>query len=779
MIAVFRALNEDRLWQTQFMPQDDDYPEDLKQPALSAPAEAAAGLGAVREVLKNSLNKSGVKRAAVALFNANQPEGFDCPGCAWPDSESKKHVDFCENGAKAITDEATRKRVDAEFFRHSPLSALQKQTDQWLNDQGRITQPVLKREGSDRYEAVSWSEAFQLIGDDLNALASPDEAAFYTSGRTSNEGAFLYQLFVRQFGTNNFPDCSNLCHESSGRALTESIGTGKGTVSLADFDKADAIFVLGQNPGSNHPRMLATLQDAKRNGATIIAVNPLDEAGLKQFNNPQEIGGILGQGTKLTDLHVPVRVNGDVAFLKGLCKALCEAEKERPGKVLDASFIDAYTDGFQRFAADIEATDWSDIETGSGVSRALIEEAAAIAIESERTICCWAMGLTQHKNAVANIQEVINFLMLGGNLGRPGAGACPVRGHSNVQGDRTMGIWERPSSELLDALAAEFDFHPPRESGLDAVDTIKAMHDGSVKVFIAMGGNFMAATPDAPYTAQALESCSLTVQISTKLNRSHTITGKQALILPALGRTEIDAQNGVEQFVTVENSMGVVSKSRGRLQAISEEIRSELWIIAGMARATLKERSSVDWTALCTDYSLVRNHIARVIPGFEAFNERILKEGRFELPHAVRDARVFNTSNGKANFTVHEIELPDMEAGHYLMMTIRSHDQFNTTVYSQNDRYRGVADSRMVVFMNDRDMAEAGLEQGDVVSITSHYQGSTREMSGFVVIPYQIPGGCVATYYPETNPLIPVEHVADVSNTPAYKSVEVSLSKSR
>jgi len=764
-------------------PPDDKHDNGDKKPPnprVSAPPEAAAGLAAVVEVLKNSVSKPGLGRAAVALFNANQRDGFDCPGCAWPESDNPKHLEFCENGAKAIADEATRDRVDAEFFRFSALSALQQQSDQWLNDQGRITEPVVKRAGSDRYEAISWSDAFALIADELNALGDPDQAAFYTSGRTSNEGAFLYQLFVRQFGTNNFPDCSNLCHESSGRALTETIGTGKGTVSLDDFNKADAIFVLGQNPGSNHPRMLATLQDAKRNGATIVAVNPLDEAGLKRFKNPQEVSGYVTGGTKLTDLHVPVRVNGDVAFLKGLCKALFEAEAEKPGTVLDAEFIDNYTDGFQRFAADIEASSWEQIEQGSGVPAELIHQAADVAINSERTICCWAMGLTQHKNAVANIQEVINFLMLRGNLGRPGAGACPVRGHSNVQGDRTMGIWERPNNELLDALAAEFDFEPPREHGLDAVDTIRAMHSGQVKVFIALGGNFMAATPDAPYTRQALENCRLTVQISTKLNRSHTVTGEQALILPALGRTEIDMQDGVPQFVTVENSMGVVSRSEGKLQAISDDICSELQIISGMAAATLTtsgKDSATDWAALASDYNKVRDHIERVIPGFENFNERIAVEGRFELPHAVRDTRGFNTANGKANFTVHPIEPPAIAAGHYLMMTIRSHDQFNTTVYSQNDRYRGIADSRMVVFMNEGDMAAAGLVEQDEVMITSHHDGATRLMKGFRVVPYRIPRGCVATYYPETNPLIPVDHVADVSNTPAYKSVEVSLTK--
>jgi molybdopterin-dependent oxidoreductase alpha subunit len=632
---------------------------DFNKPKVKPPAEAAAGLAAVTEVLRQAATKPGFKRASIALTNANQPDGFDCPGCAWPDSPVHKHFDFCENGAKAIADEATRQRADAEFFRHSPISALANRTDQWLNDQGRITDPMFKAKDADRYEPISWEDAFKIIAAELNTLADPNEAAFYTSGRTSNEGAFLYQLFVRQFGTNNFPDCSNLCHESSGRALTESIGTGKGTVHLNDFVKADAIFVLGQNPGSNHPRMLATLQEAKRAGATIVAVNPLDETGLKRFKNPQEVRGYLTSGTKLTDLHVPVRVNGDVAFLKGLCKAILEAEARKPGSVLDHSFIEIYTEGYAAFAADIEATDWERIEQASGVNRDLIREAAEIAIAAENTICCWAMGLTQHKNAVANIQEVINFLMLRGNLGKPGAGACPVRGHSNVQGDRTMGIWERPSAELLAALGKEFGFDPPTEHGLDAIDTIGAMQAGKVKVFIALGGNFVVATPDLAYTAKALESCRLTVQISTKLNRSHAIVGEQALILPALGRTEIDEQQGEAQFVTVENSMGVVSRSEGKLRAISDNIKSELWIIAGMARVTLGESSNIEWEALGSRYDHVRDHIARVIPGFENFNQRIRDEQRIVLPHSVRDERVFATPSGKAQFTVHDFTVPD------------------------------------------------------------------------------------------------------------------------
>ena len=751
-----------------------------KRPAIVEPPEFAAGVPAIAEVVRQLNAKTGIGRGVNALRKMNQADGFDCPGCAWPEPTGKrKKLEFCENGAKALADEATRKKIDAEFFAEYSIAELEARSEQWLNDQGRLAQPMVRKPGATHYEPVTWFSALELIARHLKALDDPDEAAFYTSGRTSNEAAFLWQLFVRSFGTNNMPDCSNMCHESSGTALTEVIGSGKGTVRLSDFDEADAIFIFGQNPGSNHPRMLATLEQAKKNGAMIVAVNPLDEVGLKNYCNPQTIAGLAGKGNELVDLHVPVRINGDVAFLKGLCKALLEREAEVPGTILDKAFIERHTFGFDAFAAAIAATSWADIEAGSGVGQKLIRMAAHVAIKADNTICCWAMGLTQHKNAVANIQEIVNFLLLKGNFGRPGAGACPVRGHSNVQGDRTMGVWEKPDEGLLGRLEQRFKFAVPREHGLDTVDTIKAMAMGRVKVLVAMGGNFMAASPDSTFTRKALANCALTVQISTKLNRSHLATGETALILPVLARSEVDNQPEGEQFVTIENSMGVVSRSQGRLAPASRHLKSEVRLIADLAEAVLGGRSDVKWTDMADDYHLIRDEIEHVIPGFTDFNDQLYIDGFLELPHAVRDQLQFDNAERKAKFTVHPLQLPDLPEGHYLMMTIRSHDQFNTTVYSQNDRYRGISESRMAVFMNPDDIAAAGFGQGTRVTITSHHANAIRQMEGFAVVPYRIPRGCVATYYPETNPLIPVTHVAEGSNTPAYKSVVVSIEGQR
>ena len=748
-------------------------------PRIRRPAETAAGAPAVVETLRHILGKAGIYRGTAALLKVNQPNGFDCPGCAWPEPlEGRKHAEFCENGAKAVADEATRARIGTEFFEKWTIRSLAQQPGQWLNAQGRLTHPMVRRPGADHYSPISWAEALDLIASELNGLESPDQAAFYTSGRTSNEAAFLYQLFVRRYGTNNLPDCSNMCHESSGRALHVAIGSGKGTVSLEDFDRADAIFIIGQNPGSNHPRMLATLQQAKRRGARIVSINPLDETGLKRFRNPQEVAGYVGRGTVLADLHLPVRINGDVALLKGLCKAMLEEEAANPGSVLDSEFIESSTADFAEFSADIDGTTWSEITAAAGVDRGQIQAAADIAIAAEATICCWAMGLTQHKNAVANIQEIVNFLLLKGNFGKPGAGACPVRGHSNVQGDRTMGIWERPDKRFLGSLQQEFGFEPPTRHGLDTVDTIRAMADGRVKVFIALGGNFLAATPDTAFTARGLENCRLTVQISTKLNQSHTVVGRTALILPTLGRTEIDPQPGGPQFVTVENSMGVVAPSEGRLAQASPFLRSEVRIVADMAQATLPLDPAIDWSVLADDYSRIREHIARVIPGFESFEQRLQEDGRLVLSHVIRDQRRFETPSGRAHFSVHPIEPPDLPESRFLMMTIRSHDQFNTTVYTQNDRYRGVFGDRRVVFMNQDDILRIGLKDGEVVDLHSHFNGEQRTVNSFRIVEYRIPLGCVATYYPETNEIIPLDHVADISNTPAYKSVVVSVSQS-
>ncbi|MBT8422908.1 MAG: FdhF/YdeP family oxidoreductase [Gammaproteobacteria bacterium] len=749
-----------------------------KKPVISEPPESAAGPAAVKSVLSHLNDKTGLASGAASLLKMNQPGGFDCPGCAWPEeTEHRKRLEFCENGAKAFADEATRRRVAPEFFAHYSLSELQEKSGQWLNEQGRLTQPMVKKPGADNYVPITWFSACELIARHLNALDDPNEAAFYTSGRTSNEAAFLWQLFVRAYGTNNMPDCSNMCHESSGTAMTQVIGSGKGTVRLEDFDHANAIFVLGQNPGSNHPRMLAALERAKAKGAKIVTVNPLNEPGSRNFRNPQKLSGWTGKGTDLTDLHVPVRVNGDVAFLKGLCKALLEAETANKGHVLDREFIKQYTTGFEDFAADVASTSWQSIEEGSGVGEAVIREAAEIAIKAHTTICCWAMGLTQHVNAVANIQEVINFLMLRGNLGKQGAGACPVRGHSNVQGDRTMGVWEKPTPDFLERLGAEFKFDPPQAHGYDTIECLRAMDAGKVKVFLAMGGNFAAATPDSDFVEQALRKVDLTVQISTKLNRSHLITGETALILPVLGRTETDRQPDGEQFVTVENSMGVVTRSQGRLRPASEFLKSEVRVVAEIAEAVVGPRSTIKWRFLADDYHRIRDHIGKVVSGLSSFNDRLYDDGQIELPHAVRDAREFATASGKAEFTVHPIAEPGTDPGHYMMTTIRSHDQFNTTVYSQNDRYRGISESRWVVFMSEADMAELKLEAGDAVDLDSSSDSSERRLEALSVVPYRIPRGCIATYYPEANPLIPFDAVATGANTPAYKSVPVRIIK--
>ncbi|MFW5967824.1 MAG: FdhF/YdeP family oxidoreductase, partial [Persicimonas sp.] len=646
---------------------DDDQkplvPNDPEEsPKVSEPKKTAGGVSAVLSTFQHTARKMGVVRGTKTLLQLNQEDGFDCPGCAWPDPKDRSSVEFCENGAKAVADEATRDRVTPEFFAEHSIPDLMEKSGRWLNDQGRITEPMVRREGSDHYEPIDWDDAFSLIADELNGLESPDEAVFYTSGRTSNEAAFLYQLFVREYGTNNLPDCSNMCHESSGVGLSEVIGVGKGTVLLEDFDEADAIFVIGQNPGTNHPRMLTALQSAKRNGATIVSINPLKETGLNKFKHPQEVRGIVGTGTQLADFFLQVRINGDVALLKGIMKAMLEMEDERPGEVLDREFIDEYTSGFEDLRRDLEAASWDEIVEKSGVDRGQIDQAAQIAADSDATIACWAMGLTQHENGVANIQSVVNFLLLGGHIGKPGAGACPVRGHSNVQGDRTVGIWDKPSDEFLDRLEAHFGFEPPREHGLDTVHAIKAMHDGAAKVFVGMGGNFLSATPDTDLTAEALENCSLTVQISTKLNRAHLVTGDRALILPCLGRTERDFQEEGRQFVTVENSMGIVHTSKGDFEPASDHLLSEPTIVAGMAEATLGEASTVDWQAMVADYDRIRDAIEAVIDGFDDYNERVRKPGGFALPNPAREGR-FETATGKANFTVHDMPEHDLDDG--------------------------------------------------------------------------------------------------------------------
>jgi molybdopterin-dependent oxidoreductase alpha subunit len=720
----------------------------------------------------------GVVRGMKMLLQVNQTEGFDCPGCAWPDPDDHRSVvEFCENGAKAISEEATTKRVGPEFFAKYSVAELSKHTDYWLGKQGRLTHPMVLRKGKSHYEPIPWDDAFALIAAHLKACSSPDEAVFYTSGRTSNEAAFLYQLFVRQFGTNNLPDCSNMCHESSGVALKETIGIGKGTVKLSDFDLADLILVIGQNPGTNHPRMLTALQSAVRNGAKIIHINPLPEAGLQRFKHPQEVRGVLGKGTTLATLFLQVRINGDVALLKGIMKEML-AEEERTGKVFDKKFIAEQTTGFEEFIADIKAESWDLIVEQSGISREQIKEAADLIMKSNRMITCWAMGLTQHKNAVANVQEVVNLHLLRGMIGKPGTGVCPVRGHSNVQGDRTMGIYERPDAAFLDRLAKNFGFEPPRHHGYDVVDAIKAMHDGKVRVFFAMGGNFLSATPDTNYTAEALRRTKLTVHVSTKLNRAHLITGEEALILPCLGRTELDIQDGKPQFVSVENSMGIVHASRGSLPPASEHLLSEPVIVARLAKATLGEKSAVDWEWLVKDYDRIRDLIEKTIPGFENYNTRVRSKSGFYLPNGPREG-VFNTSDRKAHFTRHPIAVHRLEKGQYIMMTIRSHDQYNTTIYGLDDRYRGIYNGRRIILMNPDDMKEAGINQGDILDLTSHFQGEQRVAKHFVAVPFKIPRGCTATYFPEANVLVPIDSIAEKSQTPTSKFVVITVSPSK
>jgi molybdopterin-dependent oxidoreductase alpha subunit len=737
---------------------------------MSKEPKSAGGVPAILATVKSLAAETGLIRGARTMLKVNQVGGIDCPGCAWPEPDQhRSHFEFCENGAKHIADEATTKRVTPEFFQQWSVADLALQSDQWLGAQGRITHPMLLSRGATHYEPISWDDAFELLADELNSLNYPDQAIFYTSGRTSNEAAFLYQLFVRQFGTNNLPDCSNMCHESSGSALGETIGVGKGTVTLEDFDRAQAIFVIGQNPGTNHPRMLSALQHAKRNGCKLVHINPLPEVGMTRFKHPQQVLGMLGSGTELADLFLQVRINGDVALLKGISKAVLAREG-----VVDQDFVARYTVGFEQFAEGVQAVSWDDIVEQSGVSKEQIESAAQIFVESERTIFCWAMGLTQHRNAVGNIQEIVNLMLLRGQVGKPGAGFCPVRGHSNVQGDRTMGIWERPTAVFLDRLADEFDFEPPRNHGFDTVRSIQAMHDGQGRVFFALGGNFLSATPDTEFTSAALRRCRLTAHVSTKLNRSHLITGERALILPCLGRTEIDVQETGPQFVSTENSMGVVQMSRGSLEPASPELLSEPQIVARLARATLGNRTTVDWETLASDYDRVREHIERVVPGFDNYNARVREPGGFYLPNAARE-RVFNTASGKAVFTIHPLPEHNLGPDHFLMMTIRSHDQFNTSVYSENDRYRGISNGRQVVFLNRDDIAAAGWQERQVVDLISHFEGEERIARKFKIVPYDIPRRCAATYFPEANVLVSVRNVAEKSNTPVSKSVVISI----
>jgi len=751
--------------------------EKSKQSGYDHPA---GGWGALKTSLGHVLENKTLIKGSLTLLKVNQPTGFDCPGCAWPEPKDGEtaSLEFCENGIKAVTFETTGKRVGPDFFSQHTVTELREKSDRWLENEGRLTHPMRYNRETDHYEPVSWEEAFDLIGETLKSLESPDEAILYTSGRTSNEAAFLYQLFARILGTNNLPDCSNMCHESSGVAMMQQIGVGKGTVRIDDFDKADAIFMFGQNPGTNHPRMLSTLQKASKRGAKIVTFNPLREPGSVAFTHPQQaIAMLTGGSTPISSHFYPIMIGGDLAALKGMIKHLLEADRADPGAVVDRNFIKQHTDNFEAFAEDIAAESWETITQQSGLTREQLIEAAEVYRHAGRVIACWAMGLTQHKHAVGTIQMIVNLLLLRGQIGKEGAGPCPVRGHSNVQGDRTMGITEQPSREFLEGLRRTFAFEPPTEHGHDVVGAINAMHEGQAKVFIGMGGNFARAAPDTPLVKDAMQRCELTVNIATKLNHTHLATGRDSLILPCLGRTEIDLQATGPQRVTVEDSMSQVHASAGANDPASQYLRSEPAIVAGMAKATFGATSPVDWDWLIADYSRIRNKIAETMPRlFQRFNRRLDSPGGFYLGNTARD-RQWNTRSGKARFMAHTIPDLTLPPGQLRMMTLRSHDQFNTTVYSNNDRYRGIKGTRMVVMMNEDDIAERGLSVGQKVTLVSHTRedGKQRQASGFEVRAYDLPRGCCATYFPEANVLVSKDSFAKGSRTPLSKFVPVTV----
>ena len=744
----------------------------------------AGGWGALKSVSKALLAQDIPVKGAKTLLSANQPDGFDCPGCAWPDRNHASTFEFCENGAKAVAAEATARRVTAEFFAQHTVTELAGKSDFFLEDQGRLTEPMVYDRASDRYVPIAWDDAFALVGRHLNALPDPNQAMFYTSGRASNEAAFLYQLFVREYGTNNFPDCSNMCHEPSGSAMRPQIGVGKGTVTLDDFEQADAIFIFGQNPGTNHPRMLGELRAAARRGARIVSFNPLRERGLERFADPQDKLEMATLGsTRISTHYFQLRVGGDFALLKGMMKHVVEQEDARGG-ILDHAFIAEHTTGVEALLADLRAESWPLLEQESGLSEAQMRAAGDVYIEAGSVIACWGMGITQHQHSVATIQMINNLLMLRGNIGRAGAGACPVRGHSNVQGDRTMGIWEKPPAALLDRLRDVFGFEPPRAPGVDTVEAIKLMLAGRGKVFVALGGNFAAATPDTYETWRGLRQCDLTVHVATKLNRSHLVHGREALILPCLGRTEIDVQAAGPQGVTVEDSMSMVHISLGINPPASEHLLSEPAIVARLAAATLGARSGTPWLWLVEDYDRIRDKIEAVFDDFFDFNERIRQPGGFRLRNTASE-RVWNTAPQKAVFyahpvpqdtPVHRARARQLDRVVFTLLTTRSHDQYNTTIYGHDDRYRGVFGQRRVVFINSADIKLLGLKDGDWVDIhTAWSDGIERRADRFKLVAYDIPRGNVAAYYPETNPLVPLSATAIEAGTPTSKSIPVIL----
>lgn len=755
-------------------------PYKLSKLKLTPVEKSAAGIHAVMDAFSDIIEEKTIVRGTKALFKMNQEGGFDCPSCAWPDPDDERSSlgEYCENGVKALAEEATTKRVTPDFFKQNSVYDLAKLDDYQIGKMGRLTDPMYLPKDGTHYQPISWDDAFKKIADHLNALESPDEAAFYTSGRTSNEASFVYQLFAKEYGTNNMPDCSNMCHETSGTALRPTIGIGKGTVTLEDFYNTDVIVIIGQNPGTNAPRMMSALAKGKKNGAKIIAINPLPEAGLMGFHNPQEIKGIIGRGITLADLFLPVKINGDMALLKAIGLLLVEFEKKNPGNVFDYNFIEEKTVGYDDFLAQFDNYNLDELAKLSGVSKELLLEAAEMIAFKKRIIVCWGMGLTQQPNGVDMIKEILNLLLLKGSIGKPGAGVCPVRGHSNVQGNRTMMINEKPSGSQLDSLQAFFGFNPPRKHGYDVVRAIKAMHEEKVKLLFCMGGNFLSATPDTTYTSNAVRKLNLTVSVSTKLNRGHLVHGKESIILPTLSRSDIDKVNDEIQIVSTENSMGVVQSSKGILKPVSDNLINETQIVCRMAMATLGSRSVVNWQRYHDSYDAVRDDIEQCIPGFENYNIRLRQKGGFYLPNAARNGQFLTEQFGnRAPFTPTEIPNNTLAPDEYMMATIRSHDQFNTTIYGLDDRYRGIKNERRVIFMNPKDIDSAGFKAGDKVDLFNYDDGIERIAPLFIVVSYEIPEQNTATYFPETNVLVSVNNVVKESNMPASKYVKIKIKK--
>lgn len=735
----------------------------------------ATGLPAVQSSMQHVYGNAGIVRGTEALLKLNQKRGFDCPSCAWPDPDDHRATaEFCENGAKAIASEATTQTITREFFERYSIADLQKKSDAWHERQGRLAEPMVKLPGATHYTPLDWNEALQLLATELKALANPNEAIFYTSGRTSNEAAFLYQLLVRSYGTNNLPDCSNMCHESSGAAMNASVGVGKGTVSLEDIYQADTILCIGQNPGTNHPRMLSALEKAVKNKAEIIAINPFKEAGLLAFANPQKALGMLNRTTPIASQYLQVKANGDHALLRAVAKCWLGWEKADE-RIFDHAFIKAHTKGIEAYLEAVEASQWASLLEDCGISKDAIEKLARTMLRQHRKlITCWAMGLTQHRNAVATIREIVNIHLLIGAIGRPGAGLSPVRGHSNVQGDRTMGIFEKMPADFHDQLDEVFQFKSPREHGYDVVMSIKAMHEARASVFLGMGGNFVQASPDTRYTSEALEKCTLTAHVSTKLNRSHLVTGQAALILPCLGRSDRDDGDSGDQYITCENSMGIVQKSQGSLDPISKNLFSEIGIIAGLGEALIGDTPTIRWGWLARDYDRIRDLIAKILPDFYHFNDRSREEGGFHLPNHAAE-RIWDTPEKKAVFSsdvVHTMKVPE---DRFILQTFRSHDQYNTTVYGMDDRYRGIGHARRIVFLNPEDMKVRGITPTQKIHLTSHWKGQQITAENFQAIPYDIPPGHAAAYFPEANVLVPVDSTAEISNTPTSKGIEISI----